>query len=113
MSTTFRRLLFITAILAASCSGKKPPVPFNTFKNVLKELHLSEAAAGVPGTSFYESFATDSSARFNAMVLKKNGISEAQFREALGWYKDRPELLDSVYRLVLNDLTLMQSDINK
>lgn len=113
MSTTFRRLLFITAILAASCSEKKPPVPFNTFKNVLKELHLSEAAAGVPGTSIYESFATDSSARFNALALKKNGISEAQFREALAWYKDRPELLDSAYRLVLNELTLMQSDINK
>lgn len=101
-------LLFVSA-----CAEKKPPIPFNTFKNTLKDLHLAEAAAGVPGTDFNAAFATDSSARFNAMVLKKNGLSEAQFREALTWYKDRPELLDSAYRLVLNDLTLMQSDINK
>ena len=116
MLTTLRHRLgggIMLLLIVSACTEKPAPIPFKTFKNTIKELHLAEAAAGVPGTDFYTRFATDSSARFNAMVLKKNGLTEVQFREALTWYKDRPELLDSAYRLVLNDLTLMQSDINK
>lgn len=105
-------ILWLTATLTA-CTEKAPPLPFKTFQVVLKELHLAEAAATVPGTAFYTAFTTDSSARYNALVLKNNGLTEEQFRVALSWYKDRPELLDSAYRMILTDLTLMQSDINK
>jgi len=105
-------VLWFTATFTA-CTEKAPPLPFKTFQVVLKELHLAEAAATVPGTAFYKDFSADSSARYNAMVLKKNGLTEEQFRVALAWYKDRPELLDSAYKMILTDLTLMQSDINK
>lgn len=105
-------VLWFTATFTA-CTEKAPPLPFKTFQVVLKELHLAEAAATVPGTSFYTAFATDSSARYNAQVLKNNGLTEGQFRDALAWYKDHPELLDSAYRMILTDLTVMQSDINK
>ncbi|MBU3677469.1 MAG: DUF4296 domain-containing protein, partial [Chitinophagaceae bacterium] len=61
----------------------------------------------------YGPSSADSMPKLNALVLKKYSINEATFRNGMAWYKERPELLDSAYKLVLADLSVMQSDINK
>lgn len=99
--------------LSVGCKEPKPPIPFPIFKNIIRDLHLAEAAVTTPGAPMHGQSPTDSIPQLNAIVLKRYDIQEADFRSGLAWYKQHPELLDSAYKLVLADLSVMQSDINK
>ena len=99
--------------LCNACRDEKPPLGFDKFKALLKDFHIAEAAVTTPGSPLYGATPLDSLPRLNALVLKQHGITEAQFREGLSWYKDHPEMLDSAYNAILSDLSVMQSRINK
>lgn len=110
MKSLLPLLLFVFLL---GCREEKAPIPFPVFKNIIKDLHVAEAAVNTPGTPMHGASATDSMPKLNALVLEKYKINEATFRAGMAWYKERPELLDSAYNLVLADLSVMQSDINK
>ena len=106
-------LLFLFIGFCLGCNEPKPPIPFPTLIHIIRDLHIAEAAVTTPGAPMYGQSPTDSMPQLNAMVLKRYGLQESDFRAGLAWYKQHPELLDSAYKLVLADLSVMQSDINK
>jgi hypothetical protein len=80
---------------------------------VLRDIHLAEAWAGMAGPDSLRAPASrrnlDTLARDYHRIFKKHGLSRDQFSEAYTWYKARPEELDSVYARVLPMLNEMEA----
>lgn len=109
-------LFLVMAVFASSgCKQDKPPINPEQMSSLLLELHLAEAyaqqLAKENATISYKN--EDSLLVFNAEILKRQKISEADFRKSLNWYKSRPELLDSIYQNILSNIAILNAKYNK
>lgn len=81
---------------------------------VLLDMHLAESyAQQIPGNKGADLKNQDSLLRFNADILRKHRVTEAQFKTSINWYKQRPDLLDSIYQSILSEYIIMQAKVNK
>lgn len=98
-----------------SCRREPEPLSIDKMSHVLLEMHVAESYSQyAPKDSSRQQLKNqDSLARYYALILKENKITEQDFKRSMAWYKKQPELLDSIYQQILADLSVWQSRINK
>lgn len=110
-----RRILrtLTASLLLAACTTAEAPLPRARMAEVLRDIHLAEAWAGIVGPDSLRTPASrrnlDTLACDYHRIFKKHNISQTQFSEAYAWYKARPGELDSVYARVLPMLNEMEA----
>ncbi len=97
----------------SSCAGEDAPVPRGQMAEVLRDIHLAEAWAGLAGPDSLRSPASrrnlDSLATYYRAILARHKLSQQQFSDAYLWYKAHPTELDSVYARVLPMLNELEA----
>jgi hypothetical protein len=93
--------IFALFFLAMSCqNSRKTPISEETFIRILADIHTAEGAAEG------ELMATkDSLLRtYYAQILKKHGVSSADFDSTFAIYTRQPVAFDSVYSAVMREV---------
>lgn len=113
------RTVLLTAVLLAwvacfsSCKQgvEKPPLPEEKMQQVLLDIHLAETYSLGLGDSTRNRFEKnyDSLAVFYRSILKHHGLTFEAFNDALSWYRERPEAIDSLYVKVINRLSELKA----
>lgn len=100
----FRNKFGLALVLLAlhSCKQQeKPPIPVETMKNILLDIHLAEAYSSViVRDSVHKARYNkelDSLSLFYKQILGRNHVAPEAFEQALKWYALHPDKLDSVY----------------
>lgn len=100
--------LFAVLILFAACDQKEqPPVNADKMQKILTDLHVAEAYSAMVSDTLHiaRNKNYDSLAVYYKDILSHHKVTEDEFIKGIDWYKRRPDLLDSVYVNVLNNLT--------
>lgn len=105
-------ILFIGfALFLSACDGPpKGVLNSNKMADVLVEMHKTDASLSEKGLTF--SYYSKKAPYYN-YILKKYGISQAEFDSSLVWYTKNPQRFDNVYDNVISQLTALQKDIYK
>lgn len=74
---------------------------------ILSDIHIAEA--GVATTTLYGDSLLQRNMDDYALIFKKNGVDEKQFRSSFTYYLSRPAELDSVYQEVLAKLNHLEA----
>ena len=111
-------LLIQVLIMAISCSEKKerPPVSLEKMQSLMVDLHLAETySVGLYPDSLRKKFDKnpDSLAVYYAAILAHHHLDITQFKTAVDWYKQHPEMLDSLYNRVLSLANELQAEQEK
>jgi hypothetical protein len=108
----FRTILVIGIILlVAACNGRpKGVLNQHDMVNILTDLHKLDGSMAAKGLLYNDKEKKDD---YYASVLKKYGITKAEFDSSLVWYSKNPKNFDRVYDKVIAQLTDLQTDINK
>ena len=80
------------------------------------DLHMAEAySVGLYPDSTRKKFDKnpDSLAVYYASVLKHHNLDVIQFKKAVDWYKQHPEMLDSLYNRVLDQASELEAELEK
>lgn len=91
------------------CSEKyegpvNPPIPMDQMQRVLKDMQIGQAGIDMTindGEKRKERYKT-----VNQSVLKRHNIEPDLFHEAFVWYHNHPELLDSMYSDMIEEINL-------
>jgi hypothetical protein len=109
--------LCIINILGSSCKSKveKPPIAEQTMISIIKDINIAEVYSQGLGDSVGNRFEKnyDSLAHFYTAILQHYHVSFEEFTEALKWYKERPNKIDSLYINVLTQYEKENSRYNK
>jgi hypothetical protein len=106
--------LFIICLFASSCGNKnKIKVPDDilcqdTMIHVLTDIHLEKTAQQLG--IVIDSADTDKHVPFE-YVWKKHHITEFEYKKSLDFYTHNPNVLDSIYENVLNDLSKQRAQL--
>lgn len=86
-------------------------MPEGEMEQILLDIHLAETYSQGLGDSSVNRFQKnyDSLAGFYTSVLRHHKLSFEHFNEALEWYKQRPERIDTLYARVLNRLNELKA----
>lgn len=109
-------LLFVVCCFTTGCRQERPALDVKKLAVILRDFHLADAYAQyVPkADSFTQVLKNDDTLkRAYALVLARHQVRESDLRSSLKWYEARPDLLDSVYQLVLTDLAIQQARMNR
>lgn len=79
-------------------------LPKEKMAEVITDIHLAEAEANL--RTLPDSVSTEKLSF--QKIFDKNKITKAQYDTSLSFYINNPQLLDSVYEKVLNELSKMQ-----
>ena len=107
--------LIIACLLFFSCSEKKAVIipenilPKQKMAEVMVDINLLEATMSLNITNKDKVSVGNPTPDFN--VLKKNNISKKQYDESFYFYSQKPDLLNEVYQIVLDDLSKMQAQV--
>ena len=105
--------LSILIYLLCSCSNSNEKIPEKicakiTFKSILKEIHLTEAAFELNKAKNIEDPNNKlENAYFH--IYKKHQVSEKEFKKTLDHYSKNPEKLEKIYADILAQLTKEKS----
>jgi len=110
--------LIIILLITGSCSEKKerPPIPLKEMQLLMVDIHMAEAySVGKYPDSLKKKFDKnpDSLGVYYAIVLRHHNIRLDQFKAAISWYKQHPEMLDTLYNKVLDRVNEMQAEQDK
>jgi predicted DNA-binding ArsR family transcriptional regulator len=83
----------------------------NTFKSILKEIHLTEAAFEL-NKSKGMGKAKNELANSYQNIYSEYAISEEDFKTTLEYYSVNPEKLEKIYDKVLEELTKERTTLN-
>ena len=104
----------LLGVFVTGCSKKPMSIPENTISpdtmvSILTEIHLAQAAVAthVPGDTM--PFTTGDYLPF---IFKKHRTTQQQFDKSLRFYSGRPNLLDSIYKDVLDELNRKEGEID-
>jgi len=103
--------IFFLALLMVNCNNNKGILPQKKMTQVLLELHLAEALAQhLPKDSLQNEIKNqDSLAIFTKEIFTHNKVTEKEFLQSIEWYKNKPELLDSMYQNILSEIAILHS----
>jgi hypothetical protein len=109
--------LLMLALLLFSCSNTEIKIPKNilsekVFENVLKEVHLAEAAFELKKNKDME-IAKNELSNTYFYIYKKHQISEDEFKETLNYYSGNPEKLEPIYTNILKQLNAEKFKIDQ
>ncbi|MDD4993632.1 MAG: DUF4296 domain-containing protein [Paludibacter sp.] len=113
LSKSFSKLFFTFICIAflAACGGRPSGVlNKNDMTEVLTDLHKLDGSLAAKGILYGNS---DEKNAYYSSVLKKHGITQAQFDSSLVWYTKNPKKFDDIYIKVLANLTDLGNDIKK
>lgn len=103
--------LFFTS-LYFSCKEKKQYIPIQQLKDILLQMHLAESyALMAPKDSNLQYTDTTMLAKHYNQILNQNKITQQDFELSIQHYKDIPGMYDSIYQMILNDISILQSKI--
>lgn len=97
------------------CKTDAPPLSMKQMSSILLDLHLAEAYAHhLPKDSMHRGLKNeDTLLYFNAQILKDHKTTQNELQTSLAWYQSRPELLDSIYEQVMNELSVRESKLQQ
>lgn len=110
-------LLSILSVFLLACTSTKTEIPTDilsetTFTNILKEVHLAEAAFELNKTKSMEN-AKSILANSYQSIYTKHTIDEASFNKTLSFYATHPEKLEGIYTTVLEELSKERTTLNQ
>jgi hypothetical protein len=96
-------VLFFTVLLIAACKRESPHLSPEKMVPILADLHLADAYSGIIRDTLKPNLGKnyDSLAVWTKSILAAHKVSEKEFNQAMDWYRDRPEVLDSLYAKVI------------
>jgi hypothetical protein len=112
-----KKYLFLFSTLfiffANACKEKEPTLSIKTMSSVLKDMHIAEAyAQHMKKDSTNPTIKNaDSLFVYNAEILEKHHLNEKEFYKNIDWYKNHPELLDSIYQNILTEIAIYQTSM--
>ena len=96
--------------LLSACDGRpKGVLSQSKMADILVEMHKTDAYLAEKGLSNGQ---YSNKAPYYNFILKKYGISQAQFDSSLVWYTINPQRFENVYDNVISQLTDSQNDID-
>lgn len=107
----FYRIVFVLGIilLLTACEGRpKGVLSQSKMTNVLTDLHKLDGYLAEKG--FQYGHYPEKTPYYN-FILKKHGITEAEFDSSLVWYTKNPKTFDKIYANVLIQLTNQENDV--
>ncbi len=109
-----KRIIVLCALVIglAACNQKEePPVSPVKMQEILTDLHLAEAYSMMVSDSLHiaRNKDKDSLAVYYKDILAHHKLTEAEFLKGLDWYKQHPNLLDSVYAEVVTEMNMLES----
>ena len=101
-------------IFVTGCSKKPMSIPENTISpdtmvSILTEIHLAQAAVSMNVPGYTARFTTSD---YLPSIFKKHHTTKQRFDKSLRFYSDNPNLLDSIYKEVLDDLNRKEGEID-
>lgn len=111
----FSRSTVILAIgLVLACQEEIPEsiLPPETFSPLLKEMLIAES--GVEGLTISYSEKKEARDQRYRIICKEKGIEIEEFFKSFEYYRSHPEIMDSLYASILDELNedLMQQRMN-
>ena len=110
-------IILLLSILLLACTTPKIEIPTEIlseteFTNMLKEIHLEEAAFELNKSKGLEN-AKNILANSYQSIYKKHNIDDSTFSKSLEYYAKHPEILEKIYSTVLEQLTGERSTLNQ
>ena len=104
-------MLSLLSVLLLACTAPKTKIPTGIlsekeFVNILKEVHLAEAA-------FKLNKSKNSLANNYQSIYKKYDITDSTFSKSLEYYAKHPEILEEIYSTILEQLTGERSTLDR
>lgn len=105
-------LLAVCAFLWQSCGGDTPaPVTEQKMRDILFDIQVAEAySANVDTGAERGKKNADTLAYYYALVLKKHGISLAEWETAIEWYMEHPAAFEPVFTQVIDTANTFKKD---
>ena len=109
-------ILFVSIVVLGSCSSIFTSKPAGTLNedemiNILVDIHLTEATLRISNDSLSrKNDTTDQRIRF-AHVFRKHDIDPDNFNKSMDYYLEHIELLDNIYKEVINRLSEMEATL--
>lgn len=91
-----------------ACKQEAYHLPQDKMENLLLDIQLAEVYSTMAGYDTAQHITlknTDSLAKFYTEVLQHHQVSLEQFRQSLDWYRQKPDVLDTIYSKVMTKLT--------
>lgn len=96
-------------LLLSACGGRpKDVLNQSDMAEVLVDMHKADALLNDGGQNYGPNF---NKAPYYKYVLKKHGITQAEFDSSLVWYTKNPQKFIMVYNNVMTELTAFQKEI--
>ena len=110
-------ILSILSVLLLACTAPKTEIPTDIlseteFANMLKEIHLEEAAFELNKNNKLEN-AKNNLANSYQSIYKKYDIDTSSFNKSLDYYAKNPKILEEIYSTVLEQLTGERSTLDQ
>jgi len=109
-------ILFVSIVMLGSCSSIFTSKPAGTLNedemiNILVDIHLTEATLRISNDSLSrKNDTTEQRIRF-AHVFRKHDIDPDNFNASMDYYLEHIELLDNIYKEVINRLSEMEATL--
>lgn len=103
------RVGLIFFLLASQCK-KESHLSIQTMSNILLQMHLAESYSQIlpKENTTIMTKNIDSLKNFDAAIFKEFHTTKEEFEQSLNYYKSKPELLDSIYQIIMNETNLLQ-----
>ena len=110
-------MILLLTILLLACTAPEIEMPTGIvsereFANMLKDVHLAEAAFELNKTKSMKN-AKNALANSYQSIYKKHSIDEADFSNTLSYYALHPEKLEAIYTTVLEELSKERTTLNQ
>ena len=110
-------IILLLSILLLACTTPKIEIPTEIlseteFTNMLKEIHLEEAAFELNKSKGLEN-AKNILANSYQSIYKQYDIGNAAFSESLEYYAKHPAILEEIYSTVLEQLAEDRSTLDR
>jgi hypothetical protein len=104
-------IVVVCTFIFVACDGRPSGVlNQNDMANVLTDLHKLDGSLAAKGFLYGDPTVRNT---YYIAILKKHGITQAQFDSSLVWYTKNPRKFDNVYIKVIDNLTNLGNDIKK
>jgi len=101
---TYFIILCLLYTFSCKKEEEKTDIPFPKMVQILKEQHLVEAGFHVDNKT--ETDKKSLGTQYYAEILKKHGFTSKQFEEAKVFYNNHPQLMDSIYAVMIREMNI-------